>query len=82
MTKCEHCGYPGAAAKWCARCSSIDPFPSRRRLALALLLALLAAIGVFVVGSVRRHISEEQTPKNEAAKQSFVSPRIVPAAGQ
>jgi len=52
VAKCEHCGYVRAHRKWCARCSSVDPFPRRRWiLGVAFAAALLAIFAVVLFSS-------------------------------
>jgi len=51
MAKCEHCGYVRAHRKWCARCSSVDPFPRRRWILRGALAAALLAIFAAVLFS-------------------------------
>ena len=44
MGACEHCGYVRALSKWCARCSSVDPFPRRRWILRGILAFVLIAV--------------------------------------
>jgi ribosomal protein L32 len=72
--KCEHCGYAEAAKRWCMRCSSVDPFPTRRRL-MVLLVGLLMAVGAFFVCTVPPQIAEREMSKIKATTRSFAAPR-------
>jgi hypothetical protein len=71
MAKCEHCGYAGAVSKWCARCSSIDPLPSRRRLAYLFGALVIAAGGVAIV-DLSPKVARIEVSKTIAQAQSFV----------
>jgi hypothetical protein len=51
MNRCEHCGYVRARRKWCAGCSSIDPFPRRRWILRGALVFALMAIFAAVLFS-------------------------------
>jgi len=73
MAKCEHCGYLDAARRWCTRCSSVDPFPSRRRAMLAV-LALLLLMGGLVVLKVPQQIAQERLSEIKARTKTFATP--------
>jgi hypothetical protein len=48
--------------KWCPQCSSIDPFPTRRRLLLGSLVLLIVAGGIFIV------VASPDAARSEATK--------------
>jgi len=74
MKTCEHCGYRGAVRNWCARCSSIDPLPSRRRI-LQGAFALLLGAGAVLVCTVPQQIAKVETSKIMARTNSFTASR-------
>lgn len=58
------------------RCSSVDPLPSRRRWAVAVLIVLVLGILLVVLGGVQRHNEDERAESSG----SFTAPRPAPAA--
>jgi len=56
------------------RCSSVDPFPSRRSVLLAV-LALLLMIGALVVSIVPQQIAKEKLTEIKAKTRTFAAPR-------
>jgi H+/Cl- antiporter ClcA len=56
------------------RCSSVDPFPTRRRVLLVLLFLLLVS-GALVVFKVPRQIAQEKLSEIKARTESFAAPR-------
>jgi hypothetical protein len=64
--QCEHCGFYRATRSWCNRCSSIDPFPRRRRIFFGLMAALLLA--VFYAGYAASEKTAQRRLAEEAAK--------------
>jgi len=72
--QCEHCEYPRAARRWCPRCSSIDPFPKRRRLLYGV-LALVLVGGGFAIVKLSPAAARSEVSKAAAQTKSFTAPR-------
>jgi len=74
MPRCERCGYLGAAKKWCARCASIDPSPSRRWMIRGVILFVFV-LGVAAVLVVPRTLAKQAASEAMAKAKSFTVPR-------
>ena len=72
--QCEHCEYPQAVRLWCPRCSSIDPFPTRRRLLYGVLVLVLVG-GGFAIVKLSPAAARSEASKTAAQTKSFTAPR-------
>lgn len=77
MAKCEHCQYPRPTPKWCPQCSTIDPFPTRRRLILGALVFLIVAGGV-CIAVFSNMVSRSEVSKIMSQTKSFAAPAQTP----
>lgn len=74
LRECERCRYPRAWKNWCPHCSSIDPFPTRRRVLYGA-LALVLAGGSFAIVKLSPAIAQSEAAKTASRTKSFAAPR-------
>lgn len=74
MNRCEYCSSRRASSRWCPGCSSIDPFPRRRRILRGALAFALMAVFVVVLFSSSA-IAQRRLVQEISSARSFRVPR-------